>query len=187
MLNFGGEPIIRLLFYTMGSSRSCFGSPCECAAGRDRGCERRARRGNRCLSCAAPRGGGVAVERDLCSAWQSTEPCPARNHVASARHIKQREGWSGAEKHRNRRRRLSGSPSLTKASLTAHANRGRLYAPASPAAVLTRARTNYTDSQSILRAFLLQRCKDKRQSKKDLPRAPQQTPPPCTQPCAQSL
>jgi hypothetical protein len=27
MLNFGGEPMIRRLFYTMGSSRSCFGQP----------------------------------------------------------------------------------------------------------------------------------------------------------------
>ena len=164
------------------------GSPCECAAGRDRGGERRARRGDRCLSCAAPRGrGGGCPARFMQRFCPSTEPCPARNHVASARHIKQREGWSGAEKHRNRRRRLTAHQASQKplsqrmpiaVDYTRPPRQQRCSREREPIILIAKASCAH---------FFCKRCKDKRQSKKDLPRAPQQTPPPCTQPCAQSL
>ena len=73
-----------------------------------------------------------------------------------------------------------------RSSLTAHVAaclRARVHASGG----FNTPKTSLSNSQSLARRLFCKRCKDKLQSKKDLLRAPQQTPPPCTQPCARAL
>ena len=162
--------------FTQWAARGpALGSPCECAAGRDRGANvgldevidaSRARR----LAAV-----GEAVQRDLCSAFAQARS-HAPHEITSLLHAISSRGKGG---------RVLRSIGTDAGASAAHQASQKPLSQRMPIAVdYTRPPRQQRCSRErepiilIAKAscahFFCKRCKDKRQSKKDLPRAPQQ-------------